>query len=201
VPVKAAVLKEHVFVLPDLLLLDAPDYEKKDNASYNYVQSVQAGHEEVQEIKQSFSAGKRTIMFHAREQSVFKLGGPFKVLVYKEDPGCNDGHPDQPFRKPGVAFLNGRNGHGHGHTADEQDDRVDGSYKHIQVVGGMQEIFVVDKPVHHIHQEQSSEQQDFGEQEQPHPHFGGYVIAVVPGVGQDKSCLHIVFREDYCLKS
>ncbi len=72
--------------------------------------------------------------------------------------------------------LGGPDGHGHGQTAHNQHDGVAGTELDIQRVAADAEGGAERAAVDGVSEEHAAEEQDFGDQENPHAERGGFLL-------------------------
>lgn len=81
-----------------------------------------------------------------------------------------------------IAPLNGGYRHGNRHTGDEQDNRIEGPDKIIEFFAGNMKRHRIVEAINRVNDKHTAKEQDLGKDKQPHPDFGGGVIAVYMGV-------------------
>src|SRR5207302_2264924 len=75
-----------------------------------------------------------------------------------------------------LADLRGPNGHGHGQAAQDEHGGVDGAEFDVQGVAAYAESGEVFVAVYGVGQEHAAEEQNFGDQKDPHAQGGGFLL-------------------------
>ncbi len=75
-----------------------------------------------------------------------------------------------------LAHLGGPDGHGHGQAAQDQHDGVAGAERDIQCIAANAEGGAERAAIDGVSEEQTTEKQDFGDQENPHAERGGLLL-------------------------
>jgi hypothetical protein len=105
---------------------------------YN-MQGMKACHEKVQPEKQGIAVTETMQYRRSRIQTVFNFGRPFEILIYKKNQAYQNGGADQEKCEFFVSELDGRDRHGNGHAADEQQGSVCGSHGKVELFGSQME--------------------------------------------------------------
>ncbi|MBK6901090.1 MAG: hypothetical protein IPH09_18110 [bacterium] len=98
------------------------------------------------------------------------------ALDGQEDAGAKQGRREHLLQPPLLAQLRAAHGHGHGEAADDQHQRVEAAEGLVQELVRVGEDLGVVGPVDGVGAEEPAEQQDLGDQEQPHAELAGIVL-------------------------
>ena len=94
------------------------------------------------------------------------------VLDGQKGQGANQRDTEADDQTSPLVQLSTTHTQGHRQAAEQQDDRVDRTQRRIQKVMPVVEHLGVIPPVHGVGAEQAAEEQDFRQQERPHPQLG-----------------------------
>ena len=93
----------------------------------------------------------------------------FDALDAKEYSSEYQGQDQENCNELLLAHLRSPNGHRHGQAAADQDDRVDRAQRQIDGAARLAENVGIRRPVERVGHEHAAEEQNFGDQEYPHP--------------------------------
>src|SRR3990172_1979175 len=108
---------------------------------------------------------------------------PLKIFIDEERHAEDDCCCLEQGRMPSLTPLERGDRERHGQAARQKDNGVNNADNGIQLFCRDMKVSGVHLAVDRVDQEQPAEQQDLGEQEEPHPDLGAEVVAVVSFYG------------------
>src|SRR3984957_13600939 len=153
-------------------LLDQPNQEA---GADNHVQRVQPGHRKVQgekELRVSVGANgsaRLEIEVQARNVVFDEFLVIFDALDAKKHAAEDQGQDQEDRDELLFAYLCSPDRHCHGQTAANENDGVDRAQRQVDGAAGLAENLGIRRPVERVGHEHAAEEQNFGDQEHPHP--------------------------------
>src|SRR5882724_1053310 len=100
----------------------------------------------------------------------------FDALDAKKDGAKNQRGDQENTDQFLLADLSGPHGHGHGQTAHDEHDGVACSQRDIKRIAADTEGRAEGAAIDGVSEEHAAEEQDFGDQENPHAECGGFLL-------------------------
>lgn len=171
-PVKADVLDGRVVALRELALHVAQQDPHDERHADHDVETVDAGHHEVDREEdagvsgfESFSAEEST-----GQEAIVELVAVLEVFDDEEAGGTSERDGQEGGGLLRFVLLCGTNGEGHREARTDQDERVDAAHDAIEMMMCLDKRIEVLASEDRERAEETSEEQDFRHEEEPHAH-------------------------------
>src|SRR3990172_9369034 len=178
-PEEAGVLQFYV-IPPRYVVAKRQDKRESDDAHADQdMEPVNSCHDVVETEIKDLAMAHGHQLGGVRVESVPDMIAPFHIFVDKENHAQNDGDSLEQNGAVLRTVLDRRNSQGHGQTAGEQNDGIDGPDGLAHFQSRFMELARVHLAIDGIQQEQAAEEEYFREQEEPHAELRAGVIFVL----------------------
>src|SRR6185369_16534851 len=178
VPVECAVLQQDVVFGVDGACPRLHGDPCQKRGADHHMQSVNAGGHEIETEEYRLSGRSGFQMPGAGIDAMADLGAPLEVLDNHEARGADDRAADQHHGAALFRALHCGYRHGGEEAAGEQDYGIGTAHHPVQLFAGGGKFVRVALEINRIQQKQPAEQQQFGEQEQPHAELCAEIVFV-----------------------
>lgn len=171
-PVKADVLDRRVIALRELALHVAQQDPHDERHSDHDVQTVDAGHHEVDREEDAGVSGFEAFGEEesTRQEAIMELVAVLEVLDHEESGSAGERDEQERGGLFGFVLLSGTNRESHREARADQHEGVDTAHHAIEVMMRLDKRIEVLAPEDGEGTEEATEEQDFRYEEEPHAH-------------------------------